>query len=111
MHTGQRNPFQIPEEEQYDKNFFPPLISSNNFARIDFEAHIYTKSDYSINHVFKTTSVAALNTLYKICKVERTQLLIILAITVKIRQLAGFLIIQNRSNFFYVAGSTSWFFD
>ena len=113
MHTGKRNPRQLPQNEQYkqlttqlisgkllhtqDKFLFPALISSNNFATFDYEAHINTKIDYSINHVFKSMYVAELNTLHTICEVERTQLLTILAMSVKNPQRAGFLLTQNRS--------------
>ena len=88
MQTGKPNPLQLPQDEQYnqlttqlisgklihtkDKLLFPALNSSNNFATIDYEAHINTKLDYSINHVFKSMSVAELNTLHTICEVERT---------------------------------------
>ena len=127
MHTGKPNPLQLPQNEQYNQlssqlisgklihtqnNFlFPALNSSNNFATIDYEAHINTKIDYSINHVLKSMSVAELNTLHTKCEVERTQLLTILAMSVKNPQLAGFLLTQNRSIFLYVEGSTAWLYD
>ena len=127
MQTGKPNPLQLPQNEQYNqlttqlisgklihnqnKFLFPALNSSNNFATIDYEAHINTKIDYSINHVFKSMSVAELNPLHTICEVERTQLLTILAMSVKNPQLAGFLLTQNRSNFLYVEGSTAWLYD
>ena len=127
MQTGKPNPLQLPQTEQYNqlttqlisgklihtqnKFLFPALNSSNKFATIDYEAHINTKIDYSINHVFKSMSVAELNTLHTICEVERTQLLTILAMSVKNPQLAGFLLTQNRSNFLYIEGSTAWLYD
>ena len=49
-------------------------------------------------------SVAELHTLQIFCEVKRTQLLTILAMSVKIPQLAGFLLTQNRSSFSYVEG-------
>ena len=127
MQTGKPNPLQLPQDEQYnqlttqlisgklihtkDKLLFPALISLNNFATIDYEAQINTKLDFLINHVFKSMSVAELNTLHTICEVERTQLLTILAMSVKNPQLAGFPLTQNRSNFLYVEGSTAWLYD
>ena len=74
------------------------------------DAHINTKIDYSTYHVFKSMSVAEVNTLHTICEVERTQLLTILAISVKNPSLAGFLLTQNRSNFLYVEVSTAWLY-
>ena len=66
MHTGQRNPLQLPEDEQYDrlstqlssctlvqsqsKLFFHEWTSSNNIFSFDYEAHI--KNVYSIKHYF-----------------------------------------------------------
>ena len=56
-------------------------------------------------------SVAEPNALHIICKVEKTQLLTILAMSVKNPQLAGFLLIQKRSKFLYVDGLTTWLND
>ena len=56
-------------------------------------------------------TVQELNTLHTICELERTQLLTILAMSVKNPQLAGFLLTGNRSNFLYVEGSTAWLYD
>ena len=56
-------------------------------------------------------TVQELNTLHTICELERTQLLTILAMSVKTPQLAGFLSTGNSSNFLYVEGSTAWLYD
>ena len=56
-------------------------------------------------------TVQELNTLHTVCELERTQLLTILATSVKNPQLAGFLLPGNRSNFLYVEGSTAWLYD
>ena len=56
-------------------------------------------------------TVSELNTLHTVCDTERTQLLTILALSVKKLQLAGFILTQNRSNFQYVEGSTAWLND
>ena len=56
-------------------------------------------------------TVPELNTLHTVCELERTQLLTILAMSVKNPQLAGFLLTRNRSNFLYLEGSTAWLYD
>ena len=108
MHTGQPNPHSMIDEfisgkivlDTSNNNFlFPALNVSNNFATIDYDAHINTKIDYTISHVFRSMTVQELNTLHTICKLERNQLLTILAMSVQNPQLAGFLLIGNRSNF------------
>ena len=94
-----------------EKYLFSALNVSNNFATLDYDAHINTKNDFTINHVFKSMTVQELNTLHTICELERTQLLTILAMSVKNPQLAGFLLTGNRSTFLYVEGSTAWLYD
>ena len=83
---------------------------SNNFATLDYDVHINTNIDFTINHVFKSMTVQEINTLHAVCELERTQLLTILAMSVKNPQLAGFLLTGNRSNFLYVEGSTAWLY-
>ena len=120
MNTGQRKPHSMIDQNisgkiQFDnsnkKNIFPALKISSNFATIDYDAHINTKIEFTINHVFKSMTVQELNTLHTVCEQERTQLLTILAMSVKNPQLAGFLLTGNRSNFLYVEGSTAWLYD
>ena len=49
---------------------FPALNVSSNFATIDYDAHINTKIDYTISHVFRSMTVQELNTLHTICELE-----------------------------------------
>ena len=120
MHTGQPNTNSMIDEYISDKILldfsqkkiiFPALNVSNNFATIDYDAHVNTKIDYTINHVFCSMTVQELKTLHTICELERNQLLTILAMSVQNPQLAGFLRTGNRSNFLYVEGSTAWLYD
>ena len=120
MHTGQPNPHSMIEKFISGKivlvtsnnNFvFPALNVSNHFATIDYDAHINTKIDYTINHVFRSLTVQELNTLHTICELERYQLLTILAMSVQNTQLAGFLLTGNLGNFLYVEGSTARLYD
>ena len=120
MHTGQPNPQSIINEyisgkivldDSKNKFIFPALNVSNNFATIDYDAHINTIIDYTINHVFRSMTVQELNTLHIVCDLERNQLLTILAMSVQNPQLVGFLSTGNRSNFLYVEGSTAWRYD
>ena len=120
MHTGQPNPHCLIDEyisgkilldTSNNKFMFPALNVSNNFATIDYDAHINTKIDYTINNVLRSMTVQELNTLSTICELERNQLLTILAMSVQNSQLAGFLLTGNRSNFLYIESSTAWFYD
>ena len=72
------------------KYIFPALNVSNNFATLDYNAHINTKIDFTTNHVFISMTVQELYTLHTVCGIERTQWLTILAMSVKNPQLAGF---------------------
>ena len=120
IHTRQPNPQSIIHEyitckivlDSTTKQYVSPALNvSNNFATIDFDAHINTKIDFTINHVFRSMTVQELTTLHTICDLERNQLLTILAMSVQNPQLAGFLLTGNRSNFLYVEGSTAWLYD
>ena len=111
MITGQPKPHSIIDQNfsgkvQFDnsnqKYIFPVLNISNNFATIEYDALNITKIDFTKNHVFKSKTVQELNTLHTVCELERTQLITILAMSVKNPQLAGFLLTGNRSNFLYV---------
>ena len=116
MHTGQPNPHsrideyisgKIVLDTSNNKFVIPALNVSNNFATIDYDAHINTKIDYTINHVFRSMTVQELNTLHTKCELERNQLLTKLALSVQNPQLAGFLLTGNRSN----EGFTAWLYD
>ena len=120
MSNGQPRPHSIIDRKisgkilfdtSNQKYIFPALNVSNKLATLDYDAHINTKIDFTINHVFKSMEVQELNTLHTVCELERTQLLTILAMSVKNTQLAGFLLTGNRSNFQYVEGSTAWLYD
>ena len=75
MNTGNRNPLQLPEDKTYttltsapiigklvkdanNKFLFPPLNTSNSFATVDYDTHINTKIDFTINHVLKTMTAS-----------------------------------------------------
>ena len=120
MKNGQPRPLSIIDQKiigklqfdtSYQKYIFPAINVSNNFATLDYDAHINTKTDFTINHVFKSITVQEINTLHTVCELERTQLLTILAMSVKNLQLAGFLLTGNCRNFLYVEGYTAWLYD
>ena len=91
MHTGQPSSSSTVNENisckivlniSNNKYVFSALNISNNFATIDYDAHINTKKYYTINHVFRSMTVQELNTLHRVCELERCQLLTILAMSV-----------------------------
>ena len=80
MHTGQPSPSSIINEyisgkivlnNSNNKCVLPALNVFNSFTTIDYDAHIYTKIDYNINHVFRSMTVQELNTLHTVCELER----------------------------------------
>ena len=120
MNIGQPRPHSIVDQKFRGKVNFDTsnqkyillaLNVSNNFATLDYDAHINKKIDFTRNHVIESMTVQELNTLHTVCELERTQLLTILAMSVKKPQLAGFLLTGNRSTFLYVEGSTEWLYD
>ena len=83
---------EIVLDNSNNKLIFPALNVSNNFATIDYDAHINTNIDYIINHVFRSMTVQELSTLRTVCELERYRLLTILATSVQNPQLVGFLL-------------------
>ena len=94
-----------------NKFIFPALNVSNTFATIDYDAHINTKIEFTINHVFRSMTVQEINTLHTVCDLERNHDLTILARSVQSPQVARFLLTGNRSNFLYVEVSSAWLYD
>ena len=129
MLTGKRNLLQALEDAQYNflsiqeksdelkqdkdkKILVPPLNNTNYFATIDFDAHIFfTKNENANNHMLKTMTVSELNTLHTVSELKRSQKVTILAVTDKNRQLACFLMTQNRSNLPFIEGFAAWPYD
>ena len=79
MHTGQPNPSskineyisgKIVLNNSNNKYVFPALNVSNNFATRDYDAHINTKTDYIINHLFRSMTVQEVNTLHTVCEIQ-----------------------------------------
>ena len=90
---------------------FPALNVSSNFTTIGYDAHSKTKIDYTMNRVFRSTTVQELNTLHTVCELERNQLLTQFATSVHNPQFVRFLLTGNRSNFLYVEGAAVWLYD
>ena len=116
MHTGRPTPQVILNEDIFGKivldptakhDVFPALNVSNNFATINYDAHTSTKLDYTVNRVFSSMTVQALNTLHTICELERNQFLTKPAIPVQNPQLR----FDWKSNFFSFMSNVLWLYD
>ena len=86
--------------------YFPPLNDSNRFSTVDYDAHIIGKIEHSIDIVYLSMSIRVLNTIHHIYGLERTHLLVLLAMSVQNPQLACYLLNGNCRNFLYIEGST-----
>ena len=73
MHTRQPNPRSMIDEKIFGKIVldnsnntfvFPALNVSNSFATFDYDAHINTKIEYTINHVFRSSVNQVLKPVY-----------------------------------------------
>ena len=103
MHTGQPNPQsmingyisgKLALDNSYNNFIFSAIKVSKNFDTIDYDAHINTKIDYTLNHVFRSMTVQELRTLHTVCELERNQLLTILAMSVQNPQFTEFVVIS-----------------
>ena len=87
------------------------MNDSNGFGTVEYDADINTKTDYSINHVFKFMTIQELKTPQHICETERSHLFTIKPLSVQNPRLTGYLLTGNRSNVFHVGSSTVWLFN
>ena len=95
------------------KFYFPLLIDSIIFGIVDYEAHIYTKIDSSIDHVLKILTRQGLIALHHSCESERPHLLIRVAMS-NVCPKSFFCWLPStgsRKNFLYVQVSTAWLCD
>ena len=105
MNTGNGNPQVVDDESRVTQNslsaplaldsvhnkcYIPPLNDSNSFGIVGYDTHINSKIDYSINHVYKSTTLQILNTLHHVC--ERTQMLTVEAMSLQNPQFTAYLL-------------------
>ena len=81
------------------------LMNSTYFGNIQYDIYLYMKLDYTISRSFQEMSLSELETLHKLCELERTQILQLLALAVLKIPYAGYLLSGNRSNFLDYEGN------
>ena len=85
-------------------------MKSNHFGAIHYDIHLDIKLDYTISRIFQERSLTELETLHQLCELERTQILLSLALAVLKIPYAGFLLSGNRSNFFDYEENLLWYY-
>ena len=85
------------------------LMSSTYFGNIHHDIYLDMKLDYTISRIVHEMSLSELETLHQLCELERTQILISLALAVLKIPYAGYLLSGNRSNFLDYEGNFLWF--
>ena len=78
---------------------------------VDYDAHIGTKTNNVIKHVFESRTIEKLNTVHHIYELEGTRLLFTIATSVQDPELTGYHLTGSYSNFLYAEGSTDWLYD
>ncbi len=84
---------------------------SPNLYQIDYDAHINAKLDFTVYTTINQLRSSELEILKKVCEMERTQILSILAMALESTKLAGFLLTGNRSKFLETDGSVAWLYS
>ena len=69
------------------------------------------KLDYSESRLFREMSFSELETLHRLCELERTQILQPLALLVLKIPYAGYLLSGNRSNFIHYEENILWYYS
>ena len=94
-----------------NRKCFPPVNDAISFGTVDYDVHIKTKIEYSIDYVFKSMTIQEPNTLHHICELGREPLLSILDMSVQNLDSVGDILTWNRGKILYVEGSNAWLND
>ena len=86
------------------------LMNNTYFGNIHYYIYLDMKLDCTISRIFQEMSLSVLETLNRLCKLERTQILQSLALAVLKIPYAGYLLPGNRSNFLDYEGNILWFY-
>ena len=86
------------------------LMNSTYFGNIHYYILLDMKLDYTISRFFQEMSLSELETLHRLCELEKTQILQSLALAVLKIPYAGYLLSGNRSNFLDYEGNILWFY-
>ena len=86
-------------------------MSSTHFGTNHYDIHLDMKSDYTISRIFQEKSLTELETLHKLCELERTLILQSLALAVLKIPYAGYLLSGNRSKFKEYEGKILWYYS
>ena len=73
--------------------------SSIRFGTLKKPAHLISKVDYTINHIYEFMTTSEINTLTKLCETKGTQFLSILSLAQTNPFTAGDLLTRNRGSF------------
>ena len=136
LHTGKKNVEYNPSGYKYDRTYDPEkdtmsvtsqdptnkntvilqqISKTQDFNitedTINYNAHIGSALDYLFHEQTQMLRTSEMEILQKICEIERTQLLTILAIAINNPELAGYLLTNNRSNFITVDNSIAYMYS
>ena len=75
------------------------LMNNTYFGAIHYDIHLDMKLDYTISRVFQEMSLSELETLHRLCELEKTKILQSLALEVLKLPYAGYLQSGNRTYF------------
>ena len=105
----------FPDDDELDPVEILSTESTTDFwlknSKFDMEGHLTLKIDYVVQQLMNRLRSSEYTLIQRICDVERTQLLIILAIAVQNSELAGYLLTHNRSNFIVTDGSIAYMYS
>ena len=86
------------------------LMDNTHFGANHYDIHLDMKLDYTISRIFQEMPLPELETLHQLCELERTQILLSLALAVPKIPYARYLLSGNISNFFEFEGNVLWYY-
>ncbi len=106
-----QSPISLHDPFSGTRNAFSAKLEPwQQFAAItlDYEVHLGTKLDYIMYFNTQQLQSSEIQMLSQQCETERTQLLLILMLSLENSRLAGYILNGNRSMFLDTDGSVAW---
>ena len=82
--------------------------SSLRFETLNILGHFISKVDCTLCHIYENLTTSEINTLSRLCEIERIQFLTLLSLAQTNPFMTGYLLRGKRSNFVLIEGASLW---
>ena len=99
-----------PEDKDSTRLKELSIMINQFFGAIPCNIHLDMKLDYTISQIVQEVSLSEIETLHRLCELERTQIIQSVAVAVIKIPFLGYLLSGKSSNFIKYEGNNSWYY-